>query len=619
MKEKLIAYYLMIGFFLTLSHTLVGQDQRIADSLKIVLEKGNLEDSLQFEVLRNLAFNEQKDYDLALSYAEELILLAGQRPHVGFQAIGYYQKGDIKRVLGDLDEATKAFLYCIKLTEDTNNVKLRGSAYGALADIYSILNNHSNSMIYYNKAIAALRRTSDSIALASAILNAGDEYLMHEDYDSALAYFSESGEIFEKVDYPIGKAYNLGNIGVVHAHRGDNTQAEESMSEAIRILEEAEDFYPICFYLLIISDIYVEKKDLGSAVNYAGRSLQLARQYKLKQQISDANLKLSELHQTMDEHDKAFAYYRDHIAYRDSVNNIETVQKIADQRTDFEVNLREREIDLLEKNQTLSRTYIIIAVTLLILAVVLLLYFRQRFLTTKLISLERRKKNEQKIKDLLNVQESKALQSMVKGRDDERKRLAQELHNHLGSLLATIKVNINSIDQEDISNHDTLTALIDQACTDVRNISHELNMGISKDFGLIPALKELTSHLKKSRDIAVEFSAAMSDRPIESEEEITIYRIVQELVSNILKHADASKISISLTCFEEENLINIIVQDNGRGFEDKSNHPDSNGMGIRSLKQMVESLQGVMVLDSSTRNGTTVNIDLPLNPNTTEL
>jgi len=610
---------MLVGFFFAVEYNLVGQDQRVADSLKLVLEKGDLKDSLLLEVLRNVTYNEQRDYQLALAYAEELILLAEQQSNNGSLAIGYYQKGNIKRILGDLSEATEAFLSCIKLTEGTENSQLLGSAYGGIADIYSISNNHSSAMLYYNKAMAIIRKTTDSTVIASWIANLGDEYLTHGDYDSALLYFTEAGVIFEKVDYPIGKAYNLGNIGAVYANTGDNHKAEENMNEAIRILEEAEDYYPICFYLLYISDIYVEKEDLHSAINYAKRSLQLAKQYKLKQQISDANLQLSKLSEMKGETDQAFTYYRDHIIYRDSVNNIETVQRIANRTKDFEVNLREKEIDLLEKSQTLDRTYIIIAVTLLALAMVVLLYFRQRFLTTQLASAERRKKNEQKIKDLLNSQESKALQSMVKGRDEERKRLAKELHNHLGSLLATIKVNINSIEEEAIANHNTLTELVDQACMDVRNISHELNMGISENFGLIPALKELANHLKKSSELEVGFSAALCDRPIESEEEITIYRIVQELVSNVLKHAHATKLNVSLTCFEEENVINIIVQDNGRGFSDDQESSDSHGIGVKSMKQIVENLNGSMEIDSSSKSGTTVNIDLPIQPPTAEL
>jgi two-component system NarL family sensor kinase len=125
--------------------------------------------------------------------------------------------------------------------------------------------------------------------------------------------------------------------------------------------------------------------------------------------------------------------------------------------------------------------------------------------------------------------------------------------------------------------------------------------------------------LRQSGELAVEFGASMGNRAMESDEEITIYRIVQELVSNVLKHAQATKLSILLTCFEEENLINIMVQDNGIGFQESPKRTNSNGMGIKSLHQMVNSLNGEMKLDSSAKSGTTVNIDLPLKPNTSDL
>lgn len=285
-------------------------------------------------------------------------------------------------------------------------------------------------------------------------------------------------------------------------------------------------------------------------------------------------------------------------------------------RTEFEVNLREKEIDLLEEREALQWTYIAIAVALLILAIVLLLYFRQRFKTTKLVADVERKKHNDRIKDLLGSQETKALQAMVKGRDNERRRLAQDLHNHFGSLLATLKVNLNGMDDVKSERHKTMTTLVDQACADIRNMSHSLNMGISENFGLIPAIKELTDHLQQSGGLRVEFSAAMGDHQLNSENEIIIYRIVQELVSNVLKHAQASKLSVSLTYFEEENLVNIIVQDDGKGFDQTRVDLDSDGMGLSSLSEMVEKLDGEITFDTHEKSGTTVNIDLPMTPQT---
>jgi signal transduction histidine kinase len=143
-------------------------------------------------------------------------------------------------------------------------------------------------------------------------------------------------------------------------------------------------------------------------------------------------------------------------------------------------------------------------------------------------------------------------------------------------------------------------------------MSHSLNMGISENFGLIPSLKELIAHLRQSGGLDVEFTASMCSYQIDSDNEIAIYRIIQELISNVLKHAGATKLSIIITCFEQEKLINILVNDNGKGFIPNSVNETNGGMGLKCLEEMVESLQGEIQIDSHSNSGTTVNIDLPL-------
>ncbi len=348
------------------------------------------------------------------------------------------------------------------------------------------------------------------------------------------------------------------------------------------------------------------------ALEYASRSLQLAKNNQLKQQISDAHQRLSAIFEKKGDANLSLEHYKHHIAYRDSVNNVATVQNMADLRTDFEVNLREKEIDLLEERDQLNSMYLIIGVMLLVLSVVLLLCFRKRFHHTRLLSLTERKQHSEKIKGLMKSFETKALESMVQGKEDERKRLALELNNHFGSFLATIKVNLNGIDDQSSSHHQTINTLVDQACTDIRSMSHKLNMGVSENFGLVPALKELTDQLHQSGEIKVEFKASVCDDHLDSKCEIVIYRIVQELVSNVLKHANATKLSVLLTCFEEEELINIIVQDNGKGIVKKRKRKDSTGIGLASLEKMVASQQGELNIDSNPESGTTISIDLPL-------
>jgi adenylate cyclase len=157
-------------------------------------------------------------------------------------------------------------------------------------------------------------------------------------YDTAYVYFKESGIIFEKLNYLIGKAYSIGNIGMVYANTGESNLAEKNIKEAIEILEELGDFYPICVYLISMADIYIEKGDERAALNYAMKSLTLAQQYGLKEQIRDANLKLSELYERSGNPADSYKYYKNYIIYRDSINNIKTVQSMANLRYPFKIH-----------------------------------------------------------------------------------------------------------------------------------------------------------------------------------------------------------------------------------------------------------------------------------------
>jgi len=345
----------MIGIFYFNIQVITSQDQRISDSLAVIYQLDTSRGEAKLELLRGLSFNERNDFNLALEYAEELIRLSRQNSNYEYLCRGYFLKGTAKQFIGNIEEALAAYFESAKIARSENQIPLEGSAYGAIADIYAISDNHKNAMHYYNKAIALLRKSENTIALASYILNAGDALLTNREYDSALTYFKESGELFEQANYISGKAYNLGNIGMVYAEQAKDELAETNINEAIEILEEQKDYYPIAVYLTYMSDIYLRKKDFPIALSYASRSLALATNYNLKDQISDANLKLSELYEIKGDQATSYTYYKAHIAYRDSVINLEKVQQIADLRTDHEVSQKQIELDLSEQREKNQR------------------------------------------------------------------------------------------------------------------------------------------------------------------------------------------------------------------------------------------------------------------------
>jgi class 3 adenylate cyclase/tetratricopeptide (TPR) repeat protein len=351
MQSGFFKYFTNVSIFLFFLHLSVfPQNQKVADSLAKIYQKGNLGNSEKLELLRNLSFNELNNLGLSLKYAEELIALSKIEKNYLYLHRGYFQKGNKHRLAGDLQKALDAFFKSGEAAIKANFITGEGIAYSAIADVYSVMGNSNNAEIYYDKAIKLLRKSDNPTALASSLLNAGDEYFKNNKYDLALKYFEESGDIFKKVDYLSGTAYTLGNIGMVYAKQGKDELAKENISKAIKILEELKDYYAISDYLTYMSDIYLKQNDWNSSLSYAKRSLELAKKYGLKEQIGASNLKLSQLYEKAGNKGESLKYFKNHIAYRDSVTNLKSVQQMADLRTNYEVSQKQIEVDLLQKD-----------------------------------------------------------------------------------------------------------------------------------------------------------------------------------------------------------------------------------------------------------------------------
>jgi len=398
-KKKILCFLFLTWLFIP---NIFSQEQRIADSLARIYNQNTLKDTAKFELLLNLSFNEVKNLKLGLKYAEELISLSQQSNNDRYLRAGYFLKGTKERLLGNLDEALSAFFKSAELAKRANKPVSEGDAYSAIADIYSVANNHVNAEYYYNKAISALRQSNDSISLASALSNAGDELLKIKKYDSSLLYLTESKLIFDKTNYLSGKAYSLGDMGMVYAEVGNNKLAEKSMNEAIQILQETQDYYPICDYLLSMSDIYSDKSDYQKALMYALRSLQLAKQYELKEQIAGASLKLSNLYDQSGDIKQSFYHYKNYVLFRDSLNNIKSVERMADLRTTYEVSQKQIEVNLLSQQKKNQRNLVISLAVILFLTILILVIVlrnnRNKQTAYKILNEQKLKTDEQKVK-----------------------------------------------------------------------------------------------------------------------------------------------------------------------------------------------------------------------------
>ena len=278
-------------------------------------------------------------------------------------------------------------------------------------------------------------------------------------------------------------------------------------------------------------------------------------------------------------------------------------------RMNVELETQEKENDNLKLKQ--NKIWLITALSLTILFL-LLSYFAYKHQRSKKKIAERDKEIEQqKVEKLLKDQELNGIDAMIEGQEKERQRVANELHDDLGSLMATIKLHFENIkaDKEDPALKSTHN-LLDMAYNKIRGMAHAKNSGVIASQGLLPAVKKMAKTISNSNTIKIDIHDYGLDERMENSLELSIFRILQELITNILKHAGATKASIQFT--QSAKNLNIIVEDNGKGFDTYFINHTKNGIGLNNIEKRIEHLEGNFTIDSVLGKGTSIIIDIPL-------
>lgn len=388
----------LLSFIVLISGKCIAQDQAIADSLeKIYHANKDLHDDL--EILKDISENTLAPYK-KLKFSNELLKAAKQKDSPTYIYAGYLQKGNALASRGDFSEALENYFNAGTVAR---NEKELGLIKITLGDVYSLTRNHDRSIKYYNEAIEIFRTTEDSLTLGSVIFNAGDGYLKNNQIDKALLYLKESEQIFKNIQFDLGLAYCVGTLGLAYAKLGRNEEAEKNIRQAIQTLEKEGDYSPICEFLNGMSDIFSEKDEDSTAIEFASLSRDLAKTYGFKNEIREANLKLSQLYEKTGNIPEAYKFYKDYIIYKDSVLNVTTAQNIAGLRADYEIAQKQAEVDLLSeqrKNQQLVVFSVGVA-SFLICLLAFGLYRRNRFIKRTSAIIEREKNRSELL--LLNI------------------------------------------------------------------------------------------------------------------------------------------------------------------------------------------------------------------------
>jgi signal transduction histidine kinase len=202
-----------------------------------------------------------------------------------------------------------------------------------------------------------------------------------------------------------------------------------------------------------------------------------------------------------------------------------------------------------------------------------------------------------------------SLRRVVAGQEVERRRLARELHDETGQALTSILLGLRALEEANSDVEvDDLRELVVATLQDVRRLAVQLRPKALDDFGLVPALERLVQTFSESSGISVELEAQIGEERLPTDVETTVYRIVQEALTNVVKHAEASRVSILLV--RRDATVTAVVEDDGRGFDPESAGDDS--LGLEGMRERVELHEGRLTVETAPGAGTTLRVEVPL-------
>ncbi len=467
-----------------------------------------------------------------------------------------------------------------------------------------------------SKAKGLLTRSGDSLALATTFLNYGIVHYYSDEYNLALNNFLRAKSLHEFMNHRRFMAMDLNYLGLCYEALGKDKLARKCFKDALIFFDKLGMFDEKTEVLYNTGVYFLNREQTDSAIFYFEKVLVLLKDTKLNGVKATTCATLADAYSRKGNYAKAYDFQIKYSELNDSLLNTEKVKSIAEMQTKYETEKKEQQIVLLDqqtKTRSAQRNFFIAGSIVLLLGLFVLgFYYVQRGRLAK--------KNEQiaqeKISGLLKEQEIKTYNAMIEGQEEERKRIATDLHDRLGSMLSTVKLLFSSLNdkidrnQEETQKQQTkVTSLLDEAVLEVRRVSHNLSTGMVNTFGLITALEELCESVDKSGIVRCRLLSYGMEERLPSQIEIGLFRMVQELVNNALKHSKAKQLTIQLNRTDES--LNLTVEDDGVGF-DVAEKQKSGGMGLGNLAARAARLGAAYHVDSRPGKGTISIIEIPL-------
>ncbi|MGE0589111.1 MAG: tetratricopeptide repeat protein [Cyclobacteriaceae bacterium] len=505
---------------------------------------------------------------------------------------------------GDYEPAIKYATEALVLFEKLNDSKGIGIAYNMIGQVYFYNNEFSRARDYFKLYVA---HSIDSIELAGGYSNLGSAYERLENYDSALFFVKKSLALHELTGNPYGLGGCHENLGAIYSATGNIRKGIEEYRKAMPYYESVDNKAGLLQVNSNLGTLHKNLKDYRNAEVFASRALEMARVMDEKNIERQSLQDLSEIMEQTGNTPAALGYYKAFHSINDTIFNQETRKNIEQINIAYETQKKTQQIELLSqqnelKEATIQRNVILISalVALLFLGGVLFYLWRRQYRLKQEAVLQ-----EQKVR-FRELQ----INAVIDSQEKERQRFASDLHDGMGQLISALQVNIQSIKlNQHLNDRDQLVETSEHLLTEIRdeirNIAFNLMPPVLLKEGLVAAVQELARRLNKISDISATFNAYDVPARFSNLAEISLYRIIQELISNILKHASASQISVSITGLENE--IVVMIEDDGEGYDLTSFKHSQTGNGWHTIQTRLNLIKGTIHFDTvkGRRNNTT--------------
>lgn len=502
---------------------------------------------------------------------------------------------------GQYDKALSSLLKAQEYAESVGREDYRLRSIGEIARIYSLQGDHEKAIeqarYFYDQVKGGDDIRQKSIALSYLSV----EFMHFHDHDSSLFYLNENLELEE--NNPVVNPTALGaihqNIASVYTEMGVPDKSLENYQKALSYYERAGYLIGIAQVSLNIATELTLESKFQEAKNYIQNALKGAQYLGDLHLLREMYRLESDILQNLDDYKGSLQSFMTYKEMNDSIFNIEKQGSINELLTQYEVGQKEQQIELQQaelstQEARIQRNQILILALFIIVLLIVLVFFLWKNRTEKAHRLDRQESQ-------LKLREAE-INAIINSQEKERNRFARDLHDGFGQLISVLKLNLAQLGETSTKDAEKRfevykngESVINEMYSELRNICFDLMPQTLVKRGLIPALKEFGSRINQTDKVSCEVMVFANNERLPELVEISLFRITQEWVNNILKYAKASQITIQL--IHEDGEVTLTVEDNGDGF-DPQNFYNGSGNGWKNIQTRLNQIKGEFDLDS---------------------